>query len=209
LQALLKGMYPSNNTPAEIQRKSNKLYQLFGIQPFLTILKKEDPETFYQLHRNDHYRIRRAIEHFWATGYPFSAAKRKWENLGEKTNKNKWNVLHCYLDLPKERHFQYIQQRTRKMLEQGLVEEVEELLNDSQIKGNERPLQSIGHKQVIQYLKGEIKSLEECENRINIATRQLAKSQRTWFKKVTDKFCFEADKAENLILEKIQQFLSE
>jgi tRNA dimethylallyltransferase len=47
--------------------------------------------------------------------------------------------------------------------------------------GEEKPLQSIGYKETLAFIKKEIPTLAELEEQISIHTRQLAKSQRTWF----------------------------
>lgn len=185
LQAVLYGMFDSQTTPPEIMEKSDKLFEEKGIDPFLQILKENDVVSFERYHANDHYRIRRAVEHFWHNGTPFSQVR---ESMMEKREDNSniikynWDIHHIYLDLPKDEHFEIIQKRTQYMLEQGLVDEVKNLLNNG-FTGEEKPLQSIGYKETVAYLKGEY-SLDEMQERINISTRQLAKAQRTWFKKV-------------------------
>lgn len=190
LQALLKGMYDSETTPDHVTQKSNKIYQETGIIEFLNILADIDPVSFESIHTNDHYRIRRAVEHFWTHGTPFSQAKKNMQTQDVKSTAElfNWNVFHAYLDIPKEEHYSYILQRTNKMFDDGLISEVEEILK-MDFTGTEKPLQSIGYKETLDYLDGKFKNLNECKERINISTRQLAKSQRTWFNKV-DKLCY-------------------
>lgn len=189
LRALLKGMFEDLSTPAEISEKSNALYQKEGITPFLDILIKQDPQSLKKLHINDHYRLRRAVEYFWTTGKTISSSERKFnEDADAKGNIHGWDELHIHLDLPKAQHFEIIQKRTKKMFSDGLIDEVKNLLATG-FTGEEKPLQSIGYKEVIEFLKGDIITLEDCEERISISTRQLAKSQRTWFKKI-EKFEF-------------------
>lgn len=185
LQALLYGMYDSITTPQEFIEKSNKLFEDHGISPFLEILKRCDPKSFERYHANDYYRIRRAVEHFWATGTKLSEARTnmaKKRKLGPIKEFN-WNVYHIHLDLPKSEHFEIIQKRAKEMLEHGLVDEVTQLL-DSNFTGEEKPLKSIGYKETLNYLEGKFKNEAEYLERIAISTRQLAKSQRTWFNKV-------------------------
>lgn len=184
LQALIYGMYDSKTTPLEIIQKSNELFEAKGILPFREILKKEDPESFKNLHENDHYRLRRAVEHFWTTGTPFSTAQKqmKIERQTPFYQKKGWQLHHIYLDLPKQEHFQFIQERTKSMFDHGLIEEVQNLLQLG-FTGNEKPLKSIGYKETLRFLQESDYTLEEVQNDINIATRQLAKAQRTWFKK--------------------------
>jgi tRNA dimethylallyltransferase len=208
LQALLYGMYEDLSTPQSIKDKSDQLYNQKGIEPFIEILKTHDQENFKRLHSNDHYRIRRAVEYFWTTNKPFSEAKKNHEESLEKSrsviHKN-WDCLFIYLDIPKDEHYEIIKKRTKKMFDLGLIDEVQNILNQG-FSGKEKPLESIGYKEVQLFLKGEI-TLEACEELIFISTRQLAKSQRTWFKgqKMTPVHPL---KNREIILDKVLHFLA-
>ncbi|MBP9674125.1 MAG: tRNA (adenosine(37)-N6)-dimethylallyltransferase MiaA [Bacteriovoracaceae bacterium] len=186
LKALMQGMYPSVTPSPDILKKSEDLFKEEGITAFLNILEKCDPENFKILHPNDHYRIRRAVEHFWSTGIPFSQAKKIHT---EKEHSFPYDFLHIYLDYPKPIHEERIQKRTENMLNQGLIQEVQSLLSHG-FQGDEKPLLSIGYKETQAYLQGSILSLKELKEKIIIATRQLAKSQRTWFQKIPNKVVF-------------------
>jgi tRNA dimethylallyltransferase len=183
LQALLKGMYDSPSTPDEVTERSDSLYAAEGIGPFLDILEIYDPKSFERYHANDHYRVRRAVEHWWANGTPLHEEREKKDSSNahlDRDNVHGWSLLHLYLNLPKEEHAKIIEKRTEKMLQDGLVKEVEELLKNG-FSGREKPFQSIGYKETLAYLRREFDSEESFKERINISTRQLAKSQRTWF----------------------------
>ena len=125
LRALLKGMYPSQTTDKELLSKSDEIYEKQGIEPFIEELKQHDPKSLDRLHTNDHYRLRRAVEHFWSTGTPFSESSQE---LVKFPFQKDWQILHCYLDIPKNDHYEIIQKRTKIMLERGLIDEVQELL---------------------------------------------------------------------------------
>ncbi len=185
LQAVLKGMYDSKTTPQNILDRSNLVYEQEGISPFIKELKKNDQESLNQYHENDHYRIRRAVEHLWANGTKFSTEREKMKLKAPDSpvQKFNWNVFHAHLDLDKEQHFEIIQERTKQMISSGLIKEVKDLLNLG-YSGEEKPLKSIGYKETMAFINGEFESQDALEQRISISTRQLAKSQRTWFKKV-------------------------
>ncbi len=208
LQAVLKGMYESPTTSDEIIKKSDDLYLAEGITPFLHILQREDPETFARYHENDHYRIRRAVEHFWSTGGKLSDARtqKDQENTNLGISKHDWDVLHIYLNLPKEEHWPIIENRTKKMLKNGLIEEVENLLK-SGFTGEEKPLQSIGYKETVDFINGKISTLAELEELIVIHTRQLAKSQRTWFNRDQNKSEFHPLTQRDLIFKQVDEFI--
>ncbi|MEX0797924.1 MAG: tRNA (adenosine(37)-N6)-dimethylallyltransferase MiaA [Bacteriovoracaceae bacterium] len=185
LQALLYGMFDSTTVDPKTRERSEILYKDKGIAPFLEVLKKNDPNSFNHYHSNDHYRIRRAVEHFWTQGTKFSEEREKMLKTREENSnfrKLGWNIFHAHLDLPKEEHYKLIQARTQSMLKQGLVQEVKTLLEEG-FSGKEKPMQSIGYKETVEHLlKGTAQ--EELLEKINVSTRQLAKAQRTWFKKI-------------------------
>jgi len=207
LQALLYGMFESKTTSKEVIEKSEQLYQKAGIEPFIEILKENDHTSFEQYHANDHYRVRRAVEHFWSTGEKLSDSRKNMDARRQQGPmlKNNWNVFNVYLDLPKEQHWEIIQQRTKQMLQDGLVQEVEYLLNNGH-SGEEKPLNSIGYKETVDFIRDKFENEEDYIERINISTRQLAKSQRTWFKKLNHKVYHPLDDKKN-IEDEFQLFL--
>jgi tRNA dimethylallyltransferase len=185
IRALVKGMIQSTTTPPEIVKTVQLLLEESGIEKIREELQVHDLESFNKLHPNDHYRNCRALEHFYATGSMISDKQKEIPNpydFSENIHPN-WNITHYYLHIEKEDHLKLIESRTQEMLNCGLIQEYKELLKKG-LSGLERPMQSIGYKQVGDFLKGEIKESELAE-KISIATRQLAKAQRTFFKKVT------------------------
>ena len=193
LRALIKGMYDDNPISNELRSEVEDLFEDKGIDPFIDFLKKHDPNSLENLHPNDHYRLLRAYEYFKSTGLPISKQKKKLDQNDpydfSRNNHPHWDIIHIHLDLPKNQHFELIQKRTKKMVEEGLIKEVENLLQKG-FSGEEKPLKSIGYKETIAYIKGEFKGLQEYRERISISTRQLAKSQRTFFKKIHPKLEF-------------------
>lgn len=184
--ALEKGLYeieePSPELKAQIQKESSSE---IGILQLLEEVRKADLEYSRKLHSNDHYRIARAVEILRSnpgkTITQILEAKKESKGLQGNITKVglKWEVPAL-----EER----IRTRTQKMLKAGLIDETHVLLN----KGLENwaPLRSVGYKEVVQYLKGEILE-NQIEEQIVIATRQLAKKQRTWFQRDLDIQWFE------------------
>ena len=72
------------------------------------------------------------------------------------------------------------------MVEDGLTEEVKDLLKQGFSK-NLKPLQSIGYKETIEFIESNQGSTSSLIEKISISTRQLAKAQKTFFKKVVQK----------------------
>jgi tRNA dimethylallyltransferase len=205
LQALVKGMYDSPTTPKEISEQSDELYESQGIEPFLSLLKIHDPASFARYHANDHYRVRRAVEHWWTNKTPLSEARTS-KDEENKVSQDRWENLNLYLEIPRDQHFEYIKARTEKMISAGLVDEVRDLLGQG-FTGQEKPLQSIGYKEVLEFLDGSLPSLDDCRARIDISTRQLAKSQRTWFNRDKTKLSFHPLEQRDEIFKSVQNYL--
>jgi tRNA dimethylallyltransferase len=93
------------------------------------------------------------------------------------------------------------------MLDSGLIKEVKGLL-ENQFTGEEKPLKSIGYKEVIQFLNNEIPDEDALLERIAISTRQLAKAQRTWFNKNQPQYRFDPRNQMNEIFETLENFLN-
>ena len=93
-----------------------------------------------------------------------------------------YDYLGLFLDPPREVLREKIVARTEKMLQSGLIEEVMNLLKMG-YSGELKPLKSVGYKEVILFLKGEIKEEEELKKKIFKSTWELARRQRIWFKK--------------------------
>lgn len=209
LRALLKGMYESATPTEDIKEKMEKLLQEKGIEAILDYLRRNDPESLQNYHVNDHYRLVRAAIHFESTGTKISDQK---QSLDEKdpydlsTNIHGWTILHLYLDIPKDQHYEIIKARTAKMFKDGLLEEIDHLAKEG-FTLQEKPLSSIGYKEALEYRQGHFRSLEECIERISISTRQLAKSQRTFFNKIHPKECYNPLTDEEKIFSSVEQFL--
>ncbi|MEA5510037.1 tRNA (adenosine(37)-N6)-dimethylallyltransferase MiaA [Crocosphaera sp. UHCC 0190] len=135
------------------------------------ILRKIDPISTQKIHPNDEVRTLRALEVFYVTGMPIS------QQQGETPPS--YPILQIGLDCSPENLQTRIEKRTEKMIEIGLVKEVENLIKKY---GWELPLlNTLGYREIRDYLNNKI-SLEEAKDEIILHTRQFAKRQRTWFR---------------------------
>lgn len=187
LRALVKGM-GEEKFAATIGREVEELYQQGSIDAIREELAKVDPASLAQLHPNDHYRLQRALIYFRATGQPMSQAKAQWNAAGPydfSTHDLPGPCLHLYLDLPKPEHARIIAQRSQKMWEDGLQQEAQALLQQGLDQA--RPTRAIGHHQALKYCRGLYPDVAACLADINLATRHLAKAQRTFFKRISPK----------------------
>jgi len=205
LRALLKGMYESVTPSKELKAK----FEGLEIGAIINYLQLNDPESLINLHPNDHYRLVRAALHFETTGTKISAQKKLLDKLSPYDFSeivHPWDILHLYLDLPKDQHFEIIKNRTEKMFNDGLMDEIEELVQLG-FSLEEKGLRSVGYKEAIEWRNGLFASREECIERIAISTRQLAKSQRTFFNKITPKSNFNPLTDQEKIFTDVELFL--
>ncbi|MBP0028935.1 MAG: tRNA (adenosine(37)-N6)-dimethylallyltransferase MiaA [Roseofilum sp. Guam] len=136
------------------------------------MLQQVDPQATQKIHPNDRVRTLRALEVYYVTGIPIS------QQQGE--NPPSYPIVQIGLDCFEGEQLQdRIAQRTAKMIEHGLVEEVKTLCEKY---GSDLPLlDTLGYREIKQYLAGEI-DLETAQELTIVHTRQFAKRQRTWFR---------------------------
>ncbi|WP_147635396.1 tRNA (adenosine(37)-N6)-dimethylallyltransferase MiaA [Risungbinella massiliensis] len=139
-------------------------------------LHRVDPASAVRIHPNDTKRIIRAMEVTEKTGIPFSELTKKGES--------RYDALWIGLTMPRDQLYERINKRVDLMIEEGLLEEVKGLRE----AGYHLPLtsiQAIGYKEIYQYLEGEL-SLEAAIERIKKGTRNYAKRQLSWFRRMPD-----------------------
>lgn len=147
-----------------------------GLDAMLSELERVSPEDALRTERNPR-RVLRALEIYRSTG----KAPSRFALKSAKFLYSKVVLLPPRISLTER-----IEARTKAMIEAGLIMEAAELSFDFVQAGKRvTSFQAIGYKQALDHLTGVIQ-LEEVERRINLATRQLAKRQETWFKAEPD-----------------------
>ena len=94
-------------------------------------------------------------------------------------------------------HREKVAIRFQEMIDQGLIEEVEGLLKKKQMDSSKSSINSVGYKQVLDYLEGNL-TLDEMVFRAVTATRQLAKRQMTWLRSWNEVIWLEEESDNNL-----------
>ena len=175
IQALEKGMLPLKPVPKNVLNKLEGLKKTKGLEWLYKELCQKDPPLSETISPNDSYRIIRALSVIKNEGRPLSQIKR-----GYSAKKLPWPYRKIGLKISKEELEKRIMKRTQIMLKTGLIEEVESFLK----KGfaNWRPLQSVGYRECLLYLKGEIRK-KDLTHEIVKHTLYMAKRQKTWFQK--------------------------
>ena len=135
-----------------------------------------DPVAMEKISLNDKKRIIRVLEIKHSTG------KNKTElELESRKNEVKYEYKVFAINMPREILYDRINKRVDIMIENGLIDEVENIIE----KYKEFPtaMQAIGYKEIVMYLKGELTKQEAIE-KIKQESRRYAKRQITWFKKI-------------------------
>ena len=176
--AIEKGMYPVVQVAKELQDAVLAEMQAEGGPEKLhRELAQIDPEYAAKIHLADHYRLGRAIELVRSEGRSVTQIQK---DFSEAQTVFPYPLLKIGPTWDREVLKERIALRTQKMLDAGLIAEVQTLLDE----GLEAwaPLSSVGYKETLDFLKGRIKR-EELFEQIATNTRQLAKKQRTWFQR--------------------------
>ena len=134
-------------------------------------MKKEDPDYYAAIDKENTHRIQRAISVVRVSGKPFSYF------LNMEKPKRDFEVVNVILHRERELLYNRINQRVLKMIESGLEDEVKSLLPHRKLKA----LQSVGYSEIFKYLDGEW-DLDKAISEIQKNTRRYAKRQITWFK---------------------------
>jgi len=177
-RALRQGIFKESTSSLKIRKKLENEYDQ-NPQKLYERLQKLDPEYTQLVHINNKRRLVRALEIYTLT----KVTPTEHFRLQKSVKHTELNLFTVLLTMDKEKLFERICRRTEQMLEDGLIDEVKKIIRKYDSNAI-FPLNSIGYKQVIEYLNGQLSYANMVEE-INIRTRQYAKSQLTWFKKDT------------------------
>jgi tRNA dimethylallyltransferase len=139
-------------------------------------LEQIDPDSLRTIHPNNVKRVIRALEYFHQTGEPISL-----HNERERAKTSPYHFAYFVLNMDRQRLYERIELRIDKMLEEGLLEEVQSLRNRG-LNREHISMQGLGYKEIYDYLQGST-SLEEAIYILKRDTRHFAKRQLTWFKR--------------------------
>jgi tRNA dimethylallyltransferase len=177
LRALLEGFFQAKASNHEIREQLQRRAEREGSWKLHKELESVDPKSAAQLHPNDAHRIVRALEIFYASGKPASALRQRSPNEPAE-----FVYRTIGLNMPRPALYARINQRVEKMLADGLVDECQCLL-EMGCSPQWNALQTVGYQEVFQFLRNEI-SYDQMVELIKQHTRNYAKRQMTWFRKM-------------------------
>ena len=172
VNAICKGFDKMPEISEEIRTKLNSKLKEKGIVWLQNEVKKVDPDFYATCDQQNPQRLLRALEIFIATGKTFSSYK------SATPKERPFEIIKIGLTTEREILYKRINTRVDKMLENGLLEEVESLISFQQ----KNALQTVGYKEIFAFYNNEC-TLEKAVENIKQNTRRFAKRQLTWFRK--------------------------
>ena len=157
----------------QIEQQSKEI----GWQRMHEALAKIDPQIAQKINTNDPQRIQRALEIHKITGKPPTQVFKE-----NKSSPMPFEAVKIVI-APYSRVILHarIKQRFLNMLNQGLIEEVQNLRQRGDLSLALSSMRTVGYRQVWEYLEGQV-SRELMVEKALAATRQLAKRQLTWLR---------------------------
>lgn len=179
IDALIYGIEFSDIKIDEEYRKYlTNLCEKEGLEKLYNMAVEIDPQAMKIISNNDKKRIMRVLEIYHETG------KTKTEQeIESRKNEVKYDYKVFAINWDREKLYERINKRVDTMIEQGLIEEVKDLL--SKYENMPTAIQGLGYKEVKEYLDGDL-TKEEMIEKLKMETRRYAKRQFTWFKKNKD-----------------------
>ena len=177
IDGLIRGTdYQPAGTDNGIREQLEGEWEAQGAEQMMARLAAVDPDSAARLHLSDKRRILRALEVYLATGEPITA-----HNARTKAIPPRYEAVMIGLNTePRQILYDRIDRRVGVMLEQGLLQEVQSLLEDGLLEGT--AAQAIGYKELLAYFRGEM-TLETAADLIRQKSRNYAKRQLPWFRR--------------------------
>ena len=177
MDSLVKGNafapFPSTGMRERLEAQADRE----GMEAMLELLRSIDPDAAARLHLSDRKRIIRALEVYYETGETITA-----HNLRTQAIPPRYTPLWLGLDFSDRAElYRRIDLRVGLMLQQGLVEEIRQLLA-SGIPEKCTAMQAIGYKEFVCALEGQY-SIADAAEEVRKASRHYAKRQLTWFRR--------------------------
>jgi len=155
-----------------------------GIDYMHNKLRELDSDAANRIHKNNTKRVIRALE--------VALSGKKMNDFSNDLKINeKYKPIIIVLNREREHLYKRIDKRVDIMMENGLIDEVKNLLNMGYTK-DMISMQGIGYKEIIKYLEGEYE-LDEAIEIIKRDSRRYAKRQLTWFRRYDDAKWFNLD----------------
>ncbi|MFP4458361.1 MAG: tRNA (adenosine(37)-N6)-dimethylallyltransferase MiaA [Candidatus Zixiibacteriota bacterium] len=174
IRALTEGIFKGDFKDIEFRNRYMERYEKGD--DLHSELKAVDPIAASKIHPNNYIRIIRALEVYHVSGKPIS-----WQWKNRKPIKSKYDFVKIAIRLPRDYLRKRIFERTKKMFQAGWLDEVKSLLSEG-TSPDCPAMESVGYKQIIDYLNDKLKYDELVENVFH-KTWQYSRRQMVWLRK--------------------------
>lgn len=188
IDAVCNGIDDIPTVRDDIREKMKKRYREEGLEALCEELRQLDPEHYAIVDRQNYRRVIHALEICHQTGKTYTSFRT------QKKKKRPFRIVKIGLNREREELYQRINQRVDQMMQDGLLEEVKGLVS----KRDKNALNTVGYKELFDYLDGRW-SLDEAVERIKGNTRRYARKQLTWYKRDTAMSWFHPDHIEEIL----------
>lgn len=204
LKALLEGLAPIPDTPAEVRERVRSRLREQGAAALFAELAERDPPTAERISPSDTQRLLRGLEVLEATGEPLSV----WQRRSPRADAREIRALALVLAPPREAVYAACDARFDRMLEAGALDEVARLAA-MRLPPDLPAMRAVGVRELLRHVAGEI-GLSQARELAQRSTRQYAKRQMTWLRHQVGGVWFNAQFSESVdreIFSNVRDFL--
>lgn len=173
VNSIINGIDDMPNTPNTLRSQLQSELRTKGLASLLEELEKKDKKYYEFVDKQNHRRVLRALEVIRITGKPFSDFRTS------PKNERNFNVKIIGLERDRKGLIDRIDKRVDIMIANGLIDEVRGLISFKTLPA----LSTVGYRELFDYFDGKY-SLDDAIELIKIHTRQYAKRQMTYFRKI-------------------------
>lgn len=172
IDAVCKGIDDLPDPEENLREEIKENFKNHGIEYLRNQLKILDYEYYNQVDLANPKRLMRAIEVCLTTGKTFTSLRINQQKPRD------FNIIKIGLELPRDVLYERINKRVDLMIKEGLENEVNSLVSHKNLNA----LNTVGYKEIFDYLEGKT-SFEFAIEKIKINSRRYAKRQLTWYKR--------------------------
>jgi tRNA dimethylallyltransferase len=180
LRALHYGLFDGPSRDEDLRARLAAQLESEGAEALFGRLRKVDPATAERLHPNDTRRVVRAIEVFELSGTPLSVQQREW-GWHDSASGPKRDARVVGIVAEGDAYERRVRARVAEMLKAGWQEEAESIRDGCGFSFTSE--KALGYREVLLLSSGEL-GREACLDEITLRTRQFARKQRTWYRKL-------------------------
>lgn len=196
IDAINKGLHSFPKVDPKVKEEVANSYTTYGLTYLQEKLKDLDPTYYNKVDLSNHTRLLRALEVSISSGKPYSSF------LEQEKAPRKFKSIYIGLNAEREVLYNRINKRVDIMMANGLMEEVKSVA----AYRHHNALQTVGYKEIFQYLDEEL-SLEQAIEEIKKNSRRYAKRQITWFKRNPEIIWIDFNSSFSEQLEKVKSAL--